>query len=246
MANKTITELTAVSSVTNADEVEVQKSGETTTKKATILQLNAVEAAARAAQDDVIEAAVGLNTNGSYASLTNAWYIRAAEFAAGITDRSGATGALTESIANALRILDAAIYNTTVFAYTQSLVMRTVTVTCSTADILSCNAVPKVIIPNPGAGYYNELISLVAENDFNSAAFEAGTDVLKFKYNGGVDVCEVPNAFIESGADMVHGGTVTSGVVITPAASIVMYCDSAPTTGDGSFQITCTYRVHAI
>ena len=47
MANSTINQLTAVSSITNADEVEVQKTGETSTKKGTVQQFTAVEAAAR-------------------------------------------------------------------------------------------------------------------------------------------------------------------------------------------------------
>lgn len=109
MANKTITQLTSAASVNVTDELEVQIAGENSTKKATIQQVLESEVTARAAQDDTIEASVGLNTNGSYQSTSNAWYMRDEDFTTGITDRSGATGVLTKTIRNALRILDAKI-----------------------------------------------------------------------------------------------------------------------------------------
>jgi hypothetical protein len=111
MANKTINQLTAVSSIAAADEIEVQKSGESTTKKGTVSQLLSAESTLRAAQDDIIEAAVGLDASGIYPELANSWYLRAADFVAGITDRSGLIANITQSIANALRLLDAKIYN---------------------------------------------------------------------------------------------------------------------------------------
>lgn len=246
MANKTINELTAVTSLVAGDELEVQKSGETTTKKATVTQVLAVEATARAAQDDVIEAGVGLNTNGTYPSLTNAWYIRAAEFAAGVTDRGGATGALTENVMNALRILDAAIYGVATYAYTSD-VIKTATVTLSTADILAINAVPKVLLPNLGAGWAYEVISAIGINTFGTAAFEAGTAKLEIKHTGGAVIAEFDNAFIEAGAKLIHRAIPTSNGAMV-SGSVVAYCGTAPTpaTGDGSIAITLTYRLHAV
>lgn len=110
MANKKISELTAVASVAATTEMEVQVSGETTTKKATVTQVLAVESTPRAAQDDAIEAGVGLNTDGTYVTLANSWFLRAADFVAGMTDRSGIVANVTQSIANALRLLDAKLY----------------------------------------------------------------------------------------------------------------------------------------
>ena len=73
MANKTITQLTVAASAAAADEMEIQKSGETTTKKVTVSQVLATEATARAAQDDVIEAGVGLAANGTFTTLANSF-----------------------------------------------------------------------------------------------------------------------------------------------------------------------------
>lgn len=242
MANATINQLTAVSSVTNADEIEVQKSGEATTKKATVAQLTAVESAARAAQDDAIEAGVGLNTDGTYKSLINAWYIRAAEFAAGITDRGGASGALTESVENALRILDAAIY---VINSTMPSFIKTITVRASSADILACNAVPKTLIPAL-AGYVTEIISIYGYNKYNSAAFSAGTDKLTIGYSGGSTMFEFSNAFLETAADMNERGLATANQTLLTNTAIVMSCATAPTTGNGYIDFVITYRQHAV
>jgi len=242
MANKTINQLTAVATVTNADEVEVQKSGETTTKKATVAQLTTVESTARAAQDDVIEASVGLTAAGAYSSLTRAFYLTAADFAAGVTDNVGATGALTESISNALRILDVAI-NTTNAAITTF--MKTIKVKASTADVLACNAVPKVLIPAL-AGYVTEIISIYGFNGFNSAAFSAGTDKITIGYSGGQTMFEFSNAFLEAAADMNERGLATTNQTLLTNTDIVMSCATPPTLGDGYLEFVITYRQHAV
>jgi hypothetical protein len=110
MANKTITQLSPVASVEAADEFEVQKSGETITKKATLTQVTQVEVTARAAQDDTIEYAVGLETDGTYPSsdFEDSWYMRTVDHQA-ILDRSGIVEDLPLTIVNALRIIDAKI-----------------------------------------------------------------------------------------------------------------------------------------
>ena len=110
MANKTINQLTAAASAVAADEIEIQKAGETVTKKVTLTQLTAVEAAARAAQDNVIEAASGLTTAGAFAAMVNSWYLRAADFVTGLTDRNGADTFITANLYNAIRMLDSKIY----------------------------------------------------------------------------------------------------------------------------------------
>jgi hypothetical protein len=108
MADKIINDLTSVSAVAAADEFEVQKAGETTTKKATLTQVTAVEAAARELADAAIRYWTGVNTDGSWPAFVNSWYLRNADYVAGIVDRAGASGALVPyGIYNALRILDA-------------------------------------------------------------------------------------------------------------------------------------------
>jgi hypothetical protein len=110
MAKKLISQLTAAAAnLQDIDSVELQVSGENFTRKATGLQFRGVEKLERETQDNVIEAGAGLNANGTFTAPVNSWNLRAADFAAGCTDRGGATGALTENILNGLRLLDAKI-----------------------------------------------------------------------------------------------------------------------------------------
>lgn len=110
MGNKIIHDLTSVSGVTATDEFAVQKSGESTVKKASVTQVMQVEATARALADDTIEAASGLNANGTFPSMTETWNLRPADFVTGITDRGGSEASMLENLWNAIRILDAKVY----------------------------------------------------------------------------------------------------------------------------------------
>lgn len=242
MANKKISELTAVTSVAAADEMEVQKTGETTSKKATVAQVLATEATARAGQDDVIEASVGLTTAGAFAELANAWYLRAADFVTGMTDRSGAVAPLPQNVINAIRLLDAKLYATFLTIPTW---IKTRTVIVPTVSILDCNATPYVLIEGV-AGYTHEIVSIVASNNYGGVAFEAGTDNLEIKYDGGATMFEFPNAFIEATADTINRGIATANQTLTPEAAIVMTCATAPTAGTSGFVFVITYRSHPV
>lgn len=106
--DKLISQLTGSgANLQDTDVCEGQKAGELVTKKFTGAQMRAVEKAERQLQDDTIEAGAGLNANGTFTSPADSWFLRAVDFAAGCTDRAGATGALVENIYNALRLLDA-------------------------------------------------------------------------------------------------------------------------------------------
>lgn len=114
MADKLISQLTGgAANIQDTDLIEGQKNGELITKKFTGLQMRQVEKTERETQDNTIEAGVGLNANGTFTATAltpDTWSLRAADFAAGCTDRGGATGALTESVVNGLRLLDARVY----------------------------------------------------------------------------------------------------------------------------------------
>lgn len=108
--NKLISQLTpAGAALQDTDVIEGQLNGNAFSHKLTGLQVRSVEKTEREAQDNIIEAACGLQTDGSYLPEADSWNIRAVDFAAGCTDRGGATGGLTPSIQNALRLLDAKV-----------------------------------------------------------------------------------------------------------------------------------------
>ena len=243
----TITQLGAVPSVADIDEFEVQVAGEVVTKKCTRKQLTQIEETARIAQDDVIKAGAGLNTNGTYNTLADSWYLRAADFTTGLTDRGGAKANITQSIASAVRMLDSKLYEN-VAQLNQTL--KTAYVTLSPADVLALNAVPKVLIA--GVSYYaHEIISIVGSLVQNpnglTTYYEAGTDKLSVRLTTGSGVMfEFPNAFIAAVAPCVYRGITTSTQLLKSDSSIELYCATAPTGGNALLQFYITYRTHYV
>lgn len=69
------------------------------------------ESTTRAANDVLITVGAGLGSTGAYTAYANSWYLRAADFTTGITDRGGASANLVNSLFNADRILDAYIHD---------------------------------------------------------------------------------------------------------------------------------------
>ena len=243
MANKKITDLTQVAEVLSPDEFEVQKSGETTTKKCTLTQLTFVEAGARDAADSAIKTGAGLETNGTYGALTNSWYLRSADFTAGGIDRGGSTGAITPNIKNGLRLLDMEIKNLAdTISGTSEIIASTITV--SAAEMLSLNTVPKVLI-TVATGYVAEVISVAAYLEYNSTTYESGTNPLVVRYAGGSTLFEFPNSFVEATTNVTYRGAYTANQVMT-GGNVQLYCASNPTTGNSEVQIWIMYRLHTV
>lgn len=236
MANKTITQLTAVASVASVDEFEVQVSGEVGTKKCTLTQLTQVESTARTGQDDIIENSVGLATDGTYplATMENSWYLRLADHV-GIIDRSGLVEDLSSDIINALRMLDYQIYIANK--------VKTIEITLTSAEILALNTSPKVLL-TVAATDLAEVLSVYAFNDYNSTTYEAGTNTLLVRYASTETLFEVPNAFVEATADAYARGIFTANQVLKKGQNIEAYCASNPTTGNGTWTIGITYLLH--
>jgi hypothetical protein len=247
MANKTIAQLSSVAGVADADEFEVQVSGETVTKKCTRKQLTQIEETARIAQDDAIEAGAGLNTDGTYFTLVDSWYLRAADFTTGLTDRGGAKANITQSIASAVRMLDSKLYES-VTQLDQTL--KTAYVILSPADILALNAVPKVLIAGV-SDYAHEIISIVGSlvdyPEQVTTYYEAGADKLEVRLTTGSGVMfEFPNAFIEAVAPCVYRGVTTATQLLKSGSAIELYCATAPTGGNALLQFYITYRTHYV
>lgn len=244
MANKTITQLSAVASVADIDEFEVQVSGELVTKKCTRKQLTQIEETARIAQDNVIEAGAGLNTNGTMPSLPNSYYLKNADFVTGFTDSGGANANVTPNIVNAVRALDAKLYASTAQLASS---IKTIAVNCTVPDILAFNVAPKQLLA-ASAGYVHEIISAVAVrlgDEYGATAYEAGTDKLVIRYmGGGSDMFEFPNAFLETSADAASVGVKTANQTLSIGEGMEMYCATSPAGGTGVFTINITYRTH--
>jgi len=238
MANKLISDLVQSASVEAGDFLEIQKVGETSTKKATLSVVTAIESAARALQDDVIESAVGLNTNGTFPAMTESWYLRAADFATGFTDRGGVEVSVTNNIYNAIRLLDAKLY-TSVIQLNSAI--RSVTVYCSAADILACNAVPKILIAAP----YGSVIELISVSGVAIAGtpYEAGTAGFSIRYTGGSEMFTFTNAFVETAANMAEKALPTVSTTMSIETGVELYCATPPAGGTGDYYISITYSL---
>ena len=242
MANSDIHNLTAASGAVAADEFEIQKVGEVTTKKVTLTQLTQVEATARAAQDDIIEAGAGLGTDGTFPAMANSWYLRAADFVTGVVDRGGAVANIVANLWGAIRMLDSKLYAN---SYAMSQTVRTESVAVSIAEVLACKAVPKTIIVNE-ATFAVECVSAVASLDYGSVKFEAGADDLVIRYkDGGATVFTFPNAFLEATADAIYHAVPVAGVVVI-GKGLELYCASAPTGGNSTIRIDLLYRKYTV
>ncbi len=235
--NKIIASLTAVASVDAADEFEVQKSGETVTKKATTTQLTQIEATARAAQDDVIETAVGLTAVGAYPSMEDTWYLRTVDHQ-GIIDRSGYVEDLPSDIMNALRILDYRVY------FANSILIAEINLT--TAQVKALHTDPVILITGE-AGYVIDPIKVTGTLDFNTVAYtNVAADSLKFGFTGGLDMFTITNAFYTSADDIVARGTLTADEEMLAGANFTVYCDTAILTGNSPVKIVVAYRRIAV
>lgn len=238
--NSDIHNLTPVSSVLASAEFEVQLPDETITKKCTLTQLTQIEETARALADDTIESASGLNTDGTYPTLSDSYYLRAVDFTAGFPDRAGAHAAVPQNIMNAIRAIDSKLYANSVQL---SSTIRSIVVTCSAADILSCNAVHKVVISCPDDRFI-EIISVSGVNYFNSTPFEAGSNKLEIRYaDSGGKICELSNTFLESNTSCIYRGIMNTALeVISNMEDVVLTCASAPTGGNGTIYLFILYR----
>ncbi len=246
MANKTITQLSAVPSVADIDEFEVQVAGEVGTKKCTRKQLTQIEETARINQDDVIEYAVGLSANGTYPStdFDNTWYLRTADHQS-IVDRSGLVEDLTLNIVSALRILDYRLYYSQPYA--------SITAYLDPADILALNSVPFKLITCPDANSAIEILNITGILDarVNPVRYEAGTNPIEIIYSGTQETpFKISNVFLESlNSIAVKGVPQTFNEAfneIVKGADVEITCASNPTLGNGYMRIIATYVIHSL
>jgi hypothetical protein len=222
MANKLISELTTLGSgsIESGDYVEVQENDLAVTKKVTVTVLNELEAAARAAQDDVIEAACGLDADGSYPGFSGSNYLDA-----------------TSDIVDALDALDNAIGASDVI---------TEIVSVTSANLNNAGVSPYEIVAAPGATAVIEVIACSIRLAFNAEAVDCGVQKLVLEYDTGASYfMEWSNAFIQGGATAIAKGTWTSNVTMITNKKLQLTFDGGanPTAGDSTLKVFITYKI---
>lgn len=258
MANKLISELTAKADPIGEDLMEVQDAYENVTKRSTITQVTSVEAAARAAQDNVIEAGAGLNANGTFVAndlTANTWFLRAADFTTGTTDRAGATGSIVpQSIVGALRLLDGRLYATwsLVSGISSDFVVTQVKLSSLQSRNLNNGGAGYTIIPAidppPTDDYFFNIIDAVAWNDFNTAAMNYGADTMNLFYAtaSGTTIGSWTAGFLNSAADLIQKWTHVDNYAMVKNQAVKVW---APTQNDatgtytGNIYLRLVYQV---
>ena len=230
---KKISELTAITGAAitgyveanDLFEVEVAAGGDS--KKATLTKVLGSEAAARIAQDNVIEASCGLQADGSYVPYVGSNYMGAS------TDIIDATG-----------LLDAQIKaNTDALAGMGMLTSKIVTV--SAAEILGINTVDKTLIASQGADTVIEVISCFAHLLAGATPFANGADV-SVTYSGNTaalfnfDKDYILSASCEKfkGVEGAEDDMKTNTAVVLKQLAATAF-----TAGTGTLKIYIIYRV---
>ena len=249
MGHKLISQLSSASTVVDADLIEVQKSGESITKKASVSLVTETERTARAAQDDVIELAVGLNTDGTYPTnkFDNSWYLRTADHQE-IVDRAGTSFNLPSDIVNALRILDYRVHNVL------DTVPLTSEVDISHLEAIALFSVPKLLIECPSQTenkyFFIEVLSCVGVYINGSIDYTANDD-LQITYGSGSVRASFPHAQFMGCQTTEEAYTIyqaeMQGCYIDLTGNVYASMASNATNGDGGyFKIITTYRVHSV
>lgn len=119
-------------------------------------------------------------------------------------------------------------------------------ITLSSAQILDLYDTPVELVAQPGVGKYIEVISASAYNNYDSAAYNAGTDLLELQV-GTTKVWSWTNAFLESTTDKASQGTRVDDAELPVNKGINITTTTAdPTTGQGTIKISVIYRVITI
>lgn len=114
--------------------------------------------------------------------------------------------------------------------------------TLSSAQILALNSSPVTLLPSYGVGKIINIISLVGRNNFNSAAYSAGTDDLLLRQSGNT-IAKLDNTFLEAVASQTVNGTIGIGFLYSNAAITLYVASGDPITGDGTIDIYVTYQI---
>lgn len=126
----------------------------------------------------------------------------------------------------------------------QSLI-RYADVTIPTAEVLALRTTPKTLVAAPGAGFCIVPLAAYATLDFNSIAYDNGTDTLDVLYSGGSALMSFATTLVEAAADInSYVEKAEAAMALLENTAVVARCSSAdPTAGDSDIKIRVYYRI---
>jgi hypothetical protein len=124
-------------------------------------------------------------------------------------------------------------------------VVKYVDVTISTAEVLALRTTPKELVAAPGAGFCIVPLSVYATVDFNTTAYDNGTDTLDIIYAGGSAIISFATTLVEAAAD-IRNYMEKSEATFVPLDNTALQARTSsadPTLGDSAIKIRVWYKI---
>lgn len=185
------------------------------------------EAADRESADTAIQAGAGLGIDGSYTPPTGTNYINSAAFV---------DAGYSASQANALKLLDTAIYNV------NGKIFLSEQVAVTSAELLKIKDTPKTVISAPAAGIFIDPQEVIGNYVKGTTDYTHTTNPLIVKFNGGDTLFTFSQNFLTSG-NRIEKANPSFNVSMDTATAIELYSDTEPTGGDGTLDLFLYYRL---
>ncbi len=177
--------------------------------------------------DSAIKTGVGLGADGSYTAPADTTFINPASFV---------DAGIGVSQANALKLLDTAIYNV------NSKLFLSEQVAVSSPELLDIKNTPKKAISAPAAGFFTDPQEVIGKYVKGSADYTHSTNPLVLKFNGGDTLYTFTQNFLTAG-DRIEKASPSYNVSMDTATQIDLYSGTAPTGGDGTLDLFLYYKL---
>lgn len=118
-------------------------------------------------------------------------------------------------------------------------------ITLLNTDIDALFTTPKALIVTPGAGKLLYVVGFVAKNNFNTTAYEIGSQDLIIQYAASNnEIGRLLNTFVESGSTIITNGALTDNITMNENEAVEIILPTAnPSAGDGNIVIDIFSRI---
>ena len=118
-------------------------------------------------------------------------------------------------------------------------------ITLLNTDIGALFTTPKELIVTPGSGKLIHVVGFVAKNNFNTVAWEIGSQNMIIQYvTSNNEIGRLSNAFVESGSTIITNGSLTDDITMNENEAVEIALPTAnPSVGNGNIVVDIFYRV---
>lgn len=118
-------------------------------------------------------------------------------------------------------------------------------VTLINTDMDALFTTSKALITAPGAGKLLYVVGFVVKNNFNTVAWEVGTQDMIIQYaTSNNEIGRLLNTFVESSSTIITNGALTDNITMNENQAVEIALPTAnPSVGDGNFVIDIFSRI---